>query len=198
MATPPDYLPLSFLNQLLYCPRRFWLMFMQSEWQENAPVLDGTFRHKRAHDPGTQRDEFGRAERSIHVWSDALRVAGVADFIEERNGTLVPLEHKRGKMGQWLNDHVQVCAQAMCLEERLNVQIPVGEIFYWTNRRREKIMLDEALRLRTRTTIALAFSLIEAERMPAPIEHYAKCHDCSLEPVCLPRETLRMLKEDQG
>lgn len=196
MTATPDYLPLSFLNQLLYCPRRFWLMYIQSEWEDNAPVLEGIFRHKNAHDPGTQRDEFGRSQRSVHLWSDSLRIIGVADFIEERNGSLTPLEHKRGRMGNWLNDHVQLCAQAMCLEERLNSAIQVGEIFYWTNRRREKVTLDEALRERTRATVHQAFHLIEAGRMPAPIENDAKCRDCSLEPICLPRETRRMLKED--
>ena len=77
----PDYLPLSHLNQMAYCPRRFWLMFCQNEMDINAPVLDGILRHQRAHQAGQQKDERGRALRSVHVWSDSLRIAGVADFI---------------------------------------------------------------------------------------------------------------------
>ncbi|MEM6281994.1 MAG: CRISPR-associated protein Cas4, partial [Chloroflexota bacterium] len=82
----PDYLPLSYLNQLAYCPRRFWLMYCQNEMEINAPMLEGTLRHQRAHTPGQQTDPDGRTLRSVHVWSRELRIAGVADFIEERAG----------------------------------------------------------------------------------------------------------------
>ncbi|NDJ63158.1 MAG: Dna2/Cas4 domain-containing protein, partial [Chloroflexi bacterium] len=98
----PDYLPLSFLNQLVFCPRRFWLMYVQGEMEINAAVLEGQLRHQRAHQPGTQTDDQGRTLRSVHVWSDTLRVAGIADFVEARSGTLLPLEHKRGRLGKWL------------------------------------------------------------------------------------------------
>lgn len=192
----PDYLPLSFLNQLVYCPRRFWLMFCQSEMEINAPVLDGILHHRNAHQAGQQKDEHGRTLRSVHVWSDQLRIAGIADFVEEKNGHLIPLEHKRGRMGKWLNDHIQLCAQAICLEERTGQTIPYGEIFYWGNRRREDVMFDDRLRAETAATVERAFALLEAGRLPYPIDHKAKCHDCSLEPICLPRETLILLREE--
>src|SRR5690606_34743032 len=104
--------------------------------------------------------------------------------------------HKRGRMGKWLNDHIQLCAQALCLEERKGIAVPYGEIFYWSNRRREQVSFDESLRELTIATVAQAFALLEADRFPAPIDHEAKCRECSLEPICLPRETLRLLKED--
>jgi len=179
----PDYLPLSYLNQLVYCPRRFWLMYAQSEMEINAPILEGTLRHQNADTPGYQTDEYGRTLRSIHIWSDVLHIAGIADFVQERDGLLIPLEHKRGKMGKWLNDHVQLCAQALCLEERTGMTIPYGEIFYWTNRRREKVLINDELRQRTHTVIQQAFSLLETGHMPTPTDHVAKCNDCSLEPV---------------
>jgi CRISPR-associated exonuclease Cas4 len=188
-----DYLPLSYLNQFLYCPRRFWLMFVQGEMEINAPVLEGTLRHSRANQPGAQTDEQGRTLRSVHVWSDALHISGIADFVEEHDGQLIPLEHKRGRMGQWISDHVQVCAQAMCLEERTQHSIVYGEIFYWANRRRERVTLDETLRERTRTVVQQILKLLETGQMPPPIDNRAKCRDCSLEPICLPRETLLMM-----
>jgi CRISPR-associated exonuclease Cas4 len=193
----PDYLPLSFLNQICYCPRRFWLMFAQSEMEINALVLEGQLRHQRADTPGRQTDEQGRTLRSVQVWSDVLRVAGVADFVQERDDFLVPLEHKRGRMGRWLNDHVQLCAQAICLEERTGTPVLYGEIFYWANRRRERVAIDTALRAHTHVTIQRAFALLQAGRIPAPIDNPAKCTDCSLEPICLPRETRRLIKEDE-
>jgi CRISPR-associated exonuclease Cas4 len=196
MREVSDYLPISFLNQFVYCPRRFWLMYVQKEWEVNAAVLEGTLRHQNAHQRGTQTDENGRTLRSLYLWSDRLRIAGIADFVQERDGALIPLEHKRGRMGKWLNDHIQVCAQALCLEERMGIEVPHGEIFYWGNRRRERVVLDEALRASTKAVIGRMYALLEAEQLPAPIDHPAKCADCSLEPVCLPRETLQLLSED--
>lgn len=192
----PDYLPLSFLNQIAYCPRRFWLMYIQNEMEINAPVLEGTLRHERAHQAGQQTDSRGRAFRSVHIWSDVYRIRGIADFIEEKEGQLIPLEHKRGRMGKWLNDHIQLCAQALCLEERTQQPVLQGEIFYWGNRRRETVVFDEALRTKTQETIAYAFHCLEIGRMPIPIDHPAKCTDCSLEPICLPSETLKLLAEE--
>lgn len=193
----PDYLPLSYLNQLAYCERRFWLMYIQSEMEINAPVQEGIYQHGRAHVPGVQTDELGRVLRSIHVWSDHLHIAGIADFVQEREGELIPLEHKHGKMGNWLNDHIQLCAQALCLEERTGRMLERGEIFYWKNRRRERVALDEPLRARTVEAINRAFELLRAGRFPPPLDHPGKCRDCSLEAICLPRETLKMIEEDQ-
>lgn len=191
-----DYIPISYLNQLVYCPRRFWLMFIQNEMDINAPVLDGILRHRRAHEAGEQKDEHGRSLRSVHIWSNQYRIAGFADFVEEKDASLIPVEHKRGRMGKWMNDHIQLCAQALCLEERTDSTVPYGEIFYWGNRRREEVIFDDDLRDKTITVIEHAFELIEADIFPIPIDHPAKCRDCSLESICLPRETLMLLKEE--
>jgi CRISPR-associated exonuclease Cas4 len=172
-------------------------MFAQNEMDINAPVLDGILRHRRAHQAGEQKDEHGRTLRTVHVWSHTLKIAGIADFVEERSDLLIPLEHKRGHMGKWLNDHIQLCAQALCLEERTGETVPYGEIFYWGNRRREEVIFDDTLREITIAMIDYAFDLIEQGQMPYPIDHPAKCRDCSLEPICLPRETLLLLREDE-
>lgn len=194
----PDYLPLSYLNQLAYCPRRFWLMYCQSEMDINAPVLEGQIRHQRAHQPGVERDDQGRVLRSVHVWSETLRITGIADFVEERGGLLIPLEHKRGRMGKWISDHVQLCAQALCLEERTGIAVPYGEIYYWANRRRERVEFTADLREKTRAVVRQAFDLLLAGMLPPPLDHAAKCRDCSLEAICLPRETLALLREESA
>jgi CRISPR-associated exonuclease Cas4 len=183
-----DYLPLSYLNQIVYCPRRFWLMFVYGEMDINAAVLDGRYRHEHANQPGHEWYADGRLYRSVYVWSDALHVAGLADFVEEKDGNLVPLEHKRGRMGKWQSDHVQLCAQAICLEERTGLPIQQGEIFYWANRRREIVMINEALRLATWQAVEEINRLLEEGKLPDPIRQPGKCRDCSLQPICLPEE----------
>jgi CRISPR-associated exonuclease Cas4 len=186
----PDYLPISMLNQLEYCERRFWLMYVHSEMAINAPVLEGIQQHERAHTGGLERDGETTIRRRVYLWSDRLRVAGFADVVEEREEELVPVEYKRGRMGRWLNDHIQLCAQAICLEERTGRPVQKGEIFYWRSRRRVTVDITPELRARTEAAVARAFALLEAGRMPLPLDHRAKCRDCSLEGICLPREVL--------
>lgn len=214
----PDALPLSMLNQLEYCSRRFWLMYVCGEMEINAPVLDGTQQHSRAHGGGTSTEGETVTQRRITVGSERLRLIGVADVIEQRDGQLIPIEYKRGQQGKWLNDHVQVCAQAMCLEEQLSrdqgsgnqeegqresairnqkSEIAFGEVFYWGSRRRVRVELTPELRARTEATIQHAFDLLARGEMPPPLskELRAKCHECSLQAICLPDEVLLLQRK---
>jgi len=188
-----DYLPLSYLNQLEYCERRFWLMFVEGEIAVNAPMLDGIYRHERTHE--TSREQRGEliTLRQVYVWSDRLRLVGLVDCVEDEAGQLQPVEHKRGKIGKWLNDHIQLCAQAMCLEERTGQTITGGHIFYWGNRRREQVEFTPQLRARTKTAVRRAFELLHTNQRPQPTQKRAKCKDCSLEPICLPREVRQLV-----
>ncbi|MBC7227417.1 MAG: CRISPR-associated protein Cas4 [Thermoflexales bacterium] len=188
-----DYLPLSMLNQLEYCPRRFWLMCVCGEMEVNAPVLEGTYQHQRVHTGGTTREGDTLVHRRVYLWSDRLRVAGFADVVEEREGVLIPVEYKHGRMGRWLNDHIQLCAQALCLEERTGRPVERGAIFYWKSRRRLWVEITPDLRARTEAAVARAFALLEDGKIPPPTEQWARCRDCSLEPVCLPREVQYLL-----
>ena len=190
-----DYLPISMLNQLEYCERRFWLMYVHSEMVVNAPVLEGIQQHERAHDGGLERDGETTIRRRVYLWSDRLRVAGFADVVEERAGQWMPVEYKRGRMGRWLNDHIQLCAQAICLEERTGQPVQRGQIFYWRSRRRVTVDITPELKARTEASVARAFALLEAGQMPLPLDRRAKCRDCSLEGICLPREVQLLAKE---
>jgi CRISPR-associated exonuclease Cas4 len=189
----PDSLPISMLNQLEYCERRFWLMYVLGEMEVNAPVLEGTLQHQRVHTRGRETDGGQVTQRRVYVYSQRLRLTGFVDLVEEVDGRLVPVEYKRGKMGRWLNDHVQLCAQALCLEERTGRPVAEGEVFYFRSRRRVRVPFTPQLRARTEASVARAAALLEAGQMPPPSERMAKCHDCSLEPVCLPRE-VRVLR----
>lgn len=198
MEDEPDYLPISMLNQLEYCERRFWLMYVCAEMEVNAPVLEGTLQHERVHAGGREQTGEGVTRRRVYLWSDRLRLSGFADLVEEEAGELRPVEHKHGRMGRWLNDHVQLCAQAICLEERTGRPVERGEIFYWGSRRRVEVAFGPELRARTEAAVTRAFELLAAGRMPPPVERRAKCRDCSLERICLPRETVLLAGEPPG
>lgn len=190
----PGYLPLSYLNQLIYCPRRFWYMYVQGELEVNAAMLEGTFQHQTRSDrPGTETDEHGRTvHRRIWVWSERLEIAGFADFVEETDSGLVPVEYKHGKQGKWSNDEIQLCAQALCLEEMTRQPVTAGEIFYWRSRRRVEVVFDQALRRATEAAVVQAQGLITANKIPLPIEERRKCKACSIQPICLPDEVERL------
>ena len=189
-----DYLPISMLNQYAYCPRRFWLMHVQGEMEINAPVLEGTLQHERVHKAGRSEEDGEVRYRRLYLWSDRLCIIGFADLVEEHDGRLIPVEYKHGKQGRWINDHIQLCAQALCLEERTEQTVPCGFIFYWRSRRRVPVDFDAALRAKTKATIAAIQATLDAGTIPPPDQPYTKCRDCSLEPFCLPREVKHLVK----
>lgn len=200
---PAEALSLSYLNALEYCPRRFYYECVLSEFIENHHTLEGTLRHERSDSGQTTTDHGLVTMRRVWVWSHRLHLSGFADVVEEQDGQFTPIEYKKGKMGEWLNDHVQLCAQALCLEEMLQSTIPRGYIFYFGSVHREEVLFSEALRQHTEETIQQAFILQERGELPPPLigrqtrrtplpALHPKCRDCSLEPLCLPREVFMM------
>ncbi len=135
------------------------------------------------------------------VWSDRLKVAGIIDAVEECNSQLIPVEYKKGKMAQHLNDHFQLCGAALCLEERTGRTIACGEIFYHANRRRQTVAFTPELRQATENALAkltegIALAQLAASReMPAPINNTKKCQSCSLQRICLPFEVKALRAE---
>ena len=193
-----EMLPISSLNALEYCPRKFYYQFVQGEMLINEFVLEGTLVHQRVHQEGTHttRDEEMQTTR-LYLYSEALHLTGFADVIEERAGVLVPVEYKHGHQGQWLNDQVQLCAQALCLEERQPGKPPIayGYIYYVGSRRRVQVPFTPQLRARTKAAIAQAFQVAARETPPPPLsgKMVVRCPNCSLLPLCLPDE-VRLLR----
>ncbi len=201
-----DPFPLSYLNQFAYCPRRFWYMYVQGEIEVNAPMLEGSLQHQnRADKPGQETDDMGRTiQRRLWVWSDRLQIAGFTDFVESTPHTshliphtshliphtshLIPVEYKHGQKGKWDNDEIQLCAQALCLEEMTGHTISQGEIFYWRSRRRITVPFDISLRQQTEATIVQVQTLLTNNAIPNPISERQKCEHCSIQPICLPDE----------
>jgi CRISPR-associated exonuclease Cas4 len=182
-----NYLPLSYLNAWEYCPRRFYFEYVLGEMEVNEHIILGTHLHRNIDKETT----IAEGDKTIHqqqwVWSDRLLVSGIIDAVEVQGAAMVPLEYKKGKMGKHLSDHFQLCAAALCLEERLGRTIDYGEIFYHANRRRQRVPFTEELRGATEMAIQLARSAIERP-MPGPIDHAKKCQACSLQGICLPQE----------
>lgn len=182
-----NYLPLAYLNAWEYCPRRFYFEYVLGEMAENEHILLGRHLHRNIDQPVVRQEGGTTIRQQQWVWSDRLQIAGIIDAVEERVGTLTPIEYKKGKMGNHLSDHFQLCAAGLCLEERTGQAIAQGEIFYHANRRRQVVLFTTQLRQATEAAISMAQQSVQ-QPMPAPIEHPRKCKACSLISICLPTE----------
>ncbi|MUH01368.1 CRISPR-associated protein Cas4 [Scytonema sp. UIC 10036] len=182
-----NYLPLAYLNAWEYCPRRFYLEYVLGEMEDNEHIILGRHLHRNINEELAIAEGDTIIRQQQWVWSDRLKIAGIIDAVEESEGQLVPVEYKKGKMAQHLNDHFQLCGAALCLEERTGRSITYGEIFYHTNRRRQTVAFTPELRQATENAIALA-QLAATREMPIPIDNTKKCQSCSLQRICLPFE----------
>lgn len=189
----PEYVPLAMMNALAYCPRRFSYEFVQAEMLLNEHVVEGQLRHQGVDLGGTVWTGNAVQERRVYVWSERLKLAGFCDVVEEQDGVVHPVEYKKGRPGRWKSDHVQLCAQALCLEERMGIAIAQGALFYFAVRRREVVEFTPSLRAEVEDLAQDAHRLIASGELPPPIEQKAKCRDCSLQPLCLPDE-VRLLQ----
>lgn len=191
MYSEDDLLPLSALQHILFCERQCALIHIEQVWSENLFTAEGRIMHERVDSGGREsrgkiRQTFGLALRSLE-----LGLSGKADVVEfHRNDDgvwlLFPVEHKRGRPKKQNYDRVQLCAQAMCLEEMLACSISAGALFYGKTRRRQDVVFDEKLRCEVRETARRLHALIGAGRTPPPVND-ARCRNCSLIDLCLPK-----------
>ncbi len=189
------YLPLAYLNAWEYCDRRFYLEYQLGETADNEHLVLGRHLHRNVDVEGKHIEGDTITYRHQWVWCERLLINGIIDAVEEKDGQLIPLEYKKGRMANHLNDHFQLCAAALCLEERTGRTIKHGEIFYHANRRREKVDFTPLLRQATEQAIQAAHAAVGGV-MPAPIEHPKKCRDCSLLNICLPKEIKKLRLEE--
>ena len=188
-ATREDELvPISALQHMLYCPRQCALIHVERQWQENRFTAEGRILHKRADAGVGERRGNMRIERGVPLRSIRLGVAGIADVIEIRDdGRPYPVEYKRGRPKTHRADEVQLCAQAMCLEEMLSVTVPEGALFYGRKRRRKAVIFDISLRALTEQTAVETRRMLATGTTPPPEYAPRKCNACSLRDVCQPR-----------
>ncbi len=188
-----DVLPLSALQHFLYCPRQCALIHIENVWTENRFTAEGRILHNRVDSGCSGRRGDVAEDRSVPVRSEELGLYGVADVLEMRPGkggrrVPYPVEYKRGrpKIEDW--DRAQLCAQAMCLEEMLGLDILEGAIFYGQPRRRERVVFDAELRDLVKTQCDKMHSMIKSGQTPQA-EYGKRCRSCSLLGVCMPRST---------
>lgn len=191
-----DYQPLRALNDLLYCERRCALHRIEAVWVDNAHTLSGTFSHERADRQVEWNSEGVREVHGMWLKSDRLRLVGKADVVEfhvqgSSGEVPYPVEYKRGKRRKWDNDDVQLCAQALCLEEMLHVFVPCGAIFHVQSKRRRTVDLTDKLRHKTEAAIERLHQLIASNVTPLAVLK-PQCEGCSLRPICLPEMTSRI------
>jgi CRISPR-associated exonuclease Cas4 len=189
-----DYVLISALNQYSYCPLRCYWMHVEHEFADNDHTIEGTLGHARVHAEGqTSRNELFQL-RSVYLYSKRHGICGKADLIEEHNGAVYPVEYKKGRLGTWTNDALQLCAQALCLEDMLEashgtpVRIPRGYIYYASTGRRKAVPLTDDLRQQTVQTIDAVRTLLRTRQRPE-VDYNPRCKGCSVQLICLPKET---------
>ncbi|MDH6085315.1 CRISPR-associated protein Cas4 [Umezakia ovalisporum] len=189
-----SYLPLAYLNAWEYCHLRFFLEYQLGENADNEHIIIGRHLHRHVDNEGKTLEGDKVVYQHQWVWSHRLMINGVIDAVEEKHNQLIPVEFKKGSMGNYLNDHFQLCGAALSLEERTGNIIPYGEIFYHANRRRQWVNFTPALRQATEQAIQAARATITG-KIPPPIDHPKKCVHCSLQKICLPKEIKKLRLE---
>lgn len=184
-----DPIPLSLLNDFLYCQRRAALKAIEGWRGTNEHTVVGDSVHEQADISGYETVKGVTLLRALPVWSDRLGLNGKCDIVERHpDGLLVPVEFKKGKRRKFDNDDAQLCAQALCLEEMFGLDIPRGAIFHAKSKRRREVEFTEDLRRLTEQAIEAMHRLIEAEAVPQAV-HKPQCSECSLFDHCLPEIT---------
>lgn len=196
-------IPLRMINQWAYCPRRFWIMFVHGEMVENAAVVEGRIQHERVHEEGQRLAAGVRLYRNVSVVSPVLGLFGRADQVECGPDGWRVVEYKRGRQGKWHNDALQLCAQAMCLEDMyasrgIDVRVDRGEVFYWGSRRRVKVIIDANLRASVKSTVAEIRSALASGQIPKPVTQRKRCEGCSVKEICLPDEVAQLANARGG
>ena len=200
-----DLLALSGIQHFAFCERQWGLIHLEQQWQENLMTAEGRILHGHVHDPDYKESRVGVVSaRSLPLKSYSLGLAGVADLVEfvplsdqnESTGVLLPgrkgrykpmpVEYKRGKPKKDDRDAVQLCAQAMCLEEMMSVQIECGYLFYGQTQHRLEVVFDHKLRQRVESLAKNMHDNYEAGNTPIARKG-VKCSLCSMENICLPK-----------
>lgn len=191
MFSEDDLLPISALQHLLFCERQCALIHLEGLWAENRLTIEGKHLHERADSGSGETRGALRTARALPLRSLRLGLTGKADVVEfltespDTPPQPFPIEYKRGKPKRDDSDRVQLCAQALCLEEMLGVAVPAGALFYGTTRRRLDVAFEDTLRGVVETAASRLHAMISSGVTPRAVRE-PKCDGCSLVDLCLP------------
>lgn len=183
-------IPISALQHAVYCLRQAALIHVERVWEDNRFTAEGHVLHAVADKAGSRKVRGIRRVMALSVACRRLNLSGVADMVEfhshEGRETPFPVEYKRGKPKQHRADEVQLCAQALCLEEMASRPVPEGALFYAETKRRVVVTFDDELRGLTETTAKYLAEVFNSLRTPAPTHLKQRCRACSLKDLCRP------------
>lgn len=200
----PDYLPARMVNEFVYCPRLFFYEWVEGMFRESANTLEGSVQHKRVDSRSSELPKAGDIEEKVHarsvtLSSERLRVIAKLDLVEAEGAVATPVDYKHGAprdgkdgLDLWPSDRVQIALQAIVLREN-GYECEEAVVFYQKTRQRVRISVDDALIAEAEEAVARAWELAEHGSIPPPLEDSPKCVGCSLNTICLPDETNRLL-----
>ena len=199
MTGAEEPIPLSALQHAVYCLRQAALIHLERLWAENRFTAEGDVLHAVADKGGHRKARGVRRVMALPLACHRLNLTGTADLIEFLPGpdgeTAFPIEYKRGKPKMHRADEVQLCAQALCLEEMTGRQVPQGALFYGQTKRRVTVPFDADLRALTESTTAELAAVLTSRRTPPPTPHRSRCRACSLLDLCRPEAIRRPVRQ---
>ncbi len=193
MFTEDDFIHIGALQHYVYCPRQCGLIHVEDAWHDNVFTVRGEILHEKVDTDTYETRGTLKTVRGLRIHSFRWGIVGRADVVEfrapknpEGAPEVMPVEFKAGEPKDDVSDKVQLCAQALCLEEMLNTVVTRGAFFYGKIRRREQVEIDEQLRLQTESIISSVHELVSNKKVPAA-KYTVKCRNCSLESICVPK-----------
>ena len=202
----PELLPARMINEYVYCPRLFWLEYVEREFEHSYDTVDGERVHRRVDQPrGELPDDYSKIKAeatSVELASQELGVVAKIDVVRTDGERAIPIDYKRGKVpptpsGAYDPERVQICVQALLLREH-GYTCAMGRIYYAASNRFVDIPIDEELVAQTRAAIAAARTMMQRGTVPGPLVHSSKCGRCSLNAICLPDETNALRERDRN
>jgi len=175
----------SALEHYSYCPRQCALIHLEQVWDENIYTMRGRDIHENVDDDSSHVMAVVRYERALPIWSRRMNLVGKADLVEFHGGVPYPVEYKSGRHRKGRHEAIQLCAQAMCLEEMLGVKVERGALYWHGSRKRKKVIFTEELRRQVEEAVLGVHAMIAERRVPPPFNDQ-RCKDCSLKESCMP------------
>lgn len=195
-----DFLNLSGIQHFAFCQRQWALIHIENQWQDNLRTIEGNILHENAHDDGftTKRKDIV-ITRGMPVFSASLGINGICDVVEFKKDNKgvningldgkyipIPVEYKRGEIKEEDFDRLQLCAQAMCLEDMLLCEIDKGYLYYGSIKRREEVIFSQELRYKVKDIVRRMHELYQRQYTPK-VKISKRCKACSLAEICIPR-----------